>query len=60
MNYARCKVCRKCVVVALVQGKVSEFSVLNDVLIEEAVQCPTLCNIQCVKVAIRVRIVLSN
>ena len=37
MHYTRCKVCRKCVVIALVQGKVSEFSILNDVLIEEAV-----------------------
>jgi len=37
MHNARCKVCRKCIVVALVQSKVSQFAILDDVLIEEAV-----------------------
>jgi len=44
MHDARCKVCRKRVVVTLIQSEVSEIPVLHDVLIEEAVQCPALCN----------------
>ena len=60
MHHARCKMRRKRVVVTLIQSKVSEFSVLNDMLIEEAVQRPSLCHSQRGKVAFRVRIVLSN
>lgn len=37
MHYAHRKVRRKCAVVTLVQGKISKASVLDDVLIEEAV-----------------------
>ena len=55
MYNARCKVSWKCIVITLIQSKISKFPVLNDVLIEEAVQCPALCHSQRSKVAIRSR-----
>ncbi|KPM15095.1 hypothetical protein WG75_09500 [Citromicrobium sp. WPS32] len=60
MHYARCQMCWKSIVVTLIQSKISQFAVLNDVLVEEAMKRPTLCQSQRGKVAFRVRIVLSN
>ena len=57
---ARSQVRGKSVVVALIQRKVSQFAILDDVLIEEAVQCPTLCNGQRGKVPVRGQIKLSD
>jgi len=48
------KVCRKRVVVTLIQREVSQFAIFNDVLIKEAVQRSKLCNSQRGKVAFRI------
>lgn len=42
MHDARRNVRRKCVVVALIEREVSKLTILYDMLIKEAVQCPTL------------------
>lgn len=51
VHHPLCKVRRKCVVVSLIQREISQFPVLDDVLIEEAVQRPPLCQSQRGKVA---------
>lgn len=59
MHHARCKVRRKYIAITLIQGKISKALVLDNVLIEEAVQRPTFCHSQCGKVAIRSRSALK-
>ena len=60
MHYAACQMRRQRIVVALIEGEVTEIVILDDVLVKEAVQSTPFSNSQSFEIAVRARYRLSE
>ncbi|ABC65028.1 hypothetical protein ELI_14680 [Erythrobacter litoralis HTCC2594] len=53
VDHTRCEMRWQCVIVTLVESEISKLIILDDMLIEEAVQRPLFCGFQSFEIAAR-------